>query len=257
MPPIVTVCCRRSACSPLGSAEALVRLKKRDRQLFVKFFVTNCASYRSHLNGAVAAGEMRMNRFSSAVLIGIVLCTSGNDRSFAAGNGDANENVASTATPEEAAMQAAAYKARLAARAAADEGFFLGRRGDFPAARKKFGQAIELDPKFSPAYRLRADACLKMSDWAGAIIDLDTLIRLDPNYAEIFNERGFAPRQLGDLHGARDDFDRCITLGTDLPLAYGNRAEVEHTLGDYGAAAADIAKAQSLIAAMPDLPLPG
>ena len=197
---------------------------------------------------------MRMNRFSPAVLIGMVLCTSGDDWSFAAGNGDANENVASTATPEEAAMQAAAYKARLAARAAADEGFFLGRRGDFPAARKKFSQAIELDPKFSPAYRLRADACLKMSDWAGAIADLNTLIRLDPNYAEIFNERGFARRQLGDLQGARNDFDRCIALGADLPLAYGNRAEVELMLGDDRAAAADVAQAQSLAAAMPNSP---
>src|SRR6476620_831331 len=150
---------------------------------------------------------MHMNRFSSAVLIGIVLCTSGNDRSFAAGNGDANENILSTATPEEAAIQAAAYKARLAARAVADAGFFLGMKGDFNAAREKFTQAIELDPKFSPAYRLRADACVKMSDWAGAIGDLDTLIRLDPNFAEIFNERGCVRRQLGDLRGARDDFD--------------------------------------------------
>ena len=91
-----------------------------------------------------------MNRFSSAVLIGIVLCTSGNDRSFATGNGDANANVASRATSEETAMEAPAYKARLAARGVADEGFFLGRRGDFRAARKKFSQAIELDPKFLP-----------------------------------------------------------------------------------------------------------
>ena len=195
-----------------------------------------------------------MNRFSPAVLIGMVLCTSGDDRSFAAGNGDANANVASTASPEEAAIQAAAYKARLAARAAADEGFFLGRRGDFPAARKKFSQAIELDPKFSPAYRLRAAACMKMSDWTGAIVDLDRLITLDPNDAEIFNERGFARRRLGDLHGARDDFDRCITLGTDSALAYGNRAEVELMLGDESAAAADLAQAQSLAATMPDLP---
>jgi len=197
---------------------------------------------------------MRMNGFSSAVLIGIVLCTSGNDRSFAAGNGNPSENVASKATPDETAMQAAAYKARLAARAAADAGFLLGRRGDFRAARKKFSQAIELDPKFSPAYRLRADACLKMSDWVGAIADLDTLIKLDPNYAEIFNERGFARRQLGDLRGARDDFDRCITLGTDGPLAYGNRAEVELMLGDDRAAAADIAQAQSVAATMSDSP---
>jgi tetratricopeptide (TPR) repeat protein len=101
---------------------------------------------------------------------------------------------------------------------------------------------------------LRADACLKMFDWAGAIVDLDTLIRLDPNYAEIFNERGFARRRLGDLQGARDDFDRCITIGTDLPLAYGNRAEVELMLGDESAAAADIAQAKSLAAAMPDSP---
>ncbi len=193
---------------------------------------------------------MRMNRFSSAVLIGIALCTSGNDRSFAAGNGDANENMASSPTPEEA-IQAAAYKARLAARAAADAGFFLGMKGDFNAARKKFSQAIELDPKFFPAYRLRAHACVKMSDWAGAIVDLDSLIRLDPNYPEIFNERGFARGQLGDLRGARDDFDRCIALGTDLPLAYGNRAEVEHMLGDDIAAAADIARAQLLATTMP------
>ena len=194
-----------------------------------------------------------MNRFPSAVLIGIVLCASGNDRSFAAGNGD--ENIASTPTPEEAATQAAAYKARLAARAAADAGFFLGMKGDFNGARKKFSQAIAFDPKFSPAYRFRADACVKMSDWAGAIVDLDTLIRLDPNLAEIFNERGFVRRQLGDLRGARDDFDRCIALGTDLPLAYGNRAEVEHMLGDDSAALADIAQAQRLAAAMPPPPL--
>jgi len=192
-----------------------------------------------------------MNRFSSAVLIAIVLCTSGNHRSFAAGNADANENIVSTPTPEEAAMQVAAYKARLAARAVADAGFFLGMKGDFNAAREKFTQAIELDPKFSPAYRLRADACVKMSDWAGAIVDLDILIRLDPNFADIFNERGFVRRQLGDLRGARNDFDRCVELGTDSPLAYGNRAEVEHILGDDSAASADIAQAQRLAAANP------
>jgi tetratricopeptide (TPR) repeat protein len=197
---------------------------------------------------------MRMNRFSSAVLIGIVLCTSATGWSFAAGNRDANANVASTATPDDAAIQAAAYKARVAARAAADEGFFIGRRGDYAAARKKFSQAIELDPKFAPAYRLRAAACAKMSDWTAALVDLDTLIGLDPNYAEIFNERGFARRQLGDLEGARNDFDRCIALGTDLPLAYGNRAEVELILGDDRAAAADLAEAQSLASTMPKLP---
>src|SRR5205807_294521 len=97
--------------------------------------------------------------------------------------------------------------------------------------------------------------CLNMSDWAGAIVDLDTLITLDPNDADIFNERGYARRRLGDLHGAWDDFDRCITLGTDLPLAYGNRAEVELMLGDNSAAAADLAQAQSLAATMPDSPV--
>ena len=198
---------------------------------------------------------MRINRFSPAVLIGIVLCTSGNDRSFAAGTGDANENVASTATPKDPAMRESAYDARHAARTYADQGFFLGRTGNFRAARKKFSQAIELDPQFSPAYRLRAAACMKMSDWTRAIIDLDRLITLDPNDADVFNERGFARRRLGDLHGARDDFNRCITIGTDSALAYGNRAEVELMLGDESAAAADLAQAQSLIATMPNSPV--
>ena len=195
---------------------------------------------------------MRIHRFSSAVLIGVVLCTSENDRSFAAGNGDANQNVASTATPEEAAMQGAAYEARLAARAATDEGFILGRTGDFRAARKKLSQAIKLDPGFSPAYRLRAMACFKMSDWAGAMVDLDTLIMLDPNDAEIFNERGYARPQFGDLHGARDDFDRSVALGTNLALVYVNRAEVEAMLGDEADAAADLTRAQSLAPTMPN-----
>jgi tetratricopeptide (TPR) repeat protein len=197
---------------------------------------------------------MRIHRFSSAVLIGLVLCTSENDRSFAAGNGDANENKASTATPEEPAMRGGAYEARLAARAAADEGFILGRTGDFGAARKKCSQAIELDPGFSPAYRLRAMACFKMSDWAGAMVDLDTLIMLDPNDAEVFNDRGYARRQLGDLQGARDDFDRSIALGTNLALAYGNRAEVEAMLGDEADAAADLARARSLSPTVPHTP---
>src|SRR5207248_6554090 len=148
------------------------------------------------------------------------------------------------------AMRGSAYETRHAARAYADDGFFLGRTGNFRAARKKFSQAIELDPQFSPAYRLRAAACMKMSDWTRAIIDLDRLITLDPNDADVFNERGFARRRLGDLHGARDDFNRCITIGTDLPLAYGNRAEVELMLGDDSAAAADLAQAQSLAATM-------
>ena len=54
-----------------------------------------------------------MNRFSSVVLIGIVLCTIGNDRSFAAGNGDANENVAATATPEDPAMRGDISRGRI------------------------------------------------------------------------------------------------------------------------------------------------
>ena len=231
-------------------SQATEQLLNRPENFFAQFLVTNCASHRSFTEQRWCCPlEMRMNRFS--ILIGIVLCTSGNDRSFAAGSSDANGNIASTPSPEEAATQAAAYKARLAARAAADAGLCLGLRGDFDAARKKFSQAIALDPKFSPAYRLRAAASMKACDWAGAIVDLDTLIGLDPNFAEIFNERGFARRQLGDLRGARDDFDRCVALGTDSPLAYGNRAEVEHILGDDSAALADIAQAQRLAAANP------
>jgi len=37
----------------------------------------------------------------------------GNDQSFAAGNGDANENVAATATPEDPAMRGDISRGRI------------------------------------------------------------------------------------------------------------------------------------------------
>ncbi len=153
-------------------------------------------------------------------------------------------------------MLETAYLARLAARAATDEGFLLGKTRDFDAAIKKFSEAIRLDPEYSPAYRLRAMACLQIGDWTGAIVDLDRLIALEPNHADIFNERGYARRRLGDLHGAQDDFDRCIALGTTRPLAYVNRAEVEKMLGDDWDAAADVARARSLVPMVAHTPAP-
>src|SRR5207244_9824661 len=127
----------------LGRPRSSFRLERRGTRTISSNFVTNCTPRRSLRNGAGVAGEMRMNRFSFAVLIGIVLCTSGNDRSFAAGNGDANGNVASTASPEEAAIQAAAYRARLAARAAADEGYFLEGEENFPPPGRRLSRRSE------------------------------------------------------------------------------------------------------------------
>src|SRR5207237_779853 len=96
---------------------------------------------------------MRMNRFSPAVLIGVVLCTSGNDRSFAAGNGDANENVASTATPEDPAMRGSAYDARH-------------------AARDDFDRCITLGTDLPLAYGNRAEVELMLGDNSAAAADI-------------------------------------------------------------------------------------
>jgi tetratricopeptide (TPR) repeat protein len=135
------------------------------------------------------------------------------------------------------------FQARLAARGLADRGFLLAREGEFQRALILFNAAIENDPTYSPAFYLRAAMQLKISDFAGAIPDLDKVIALDPNYSAALNDRGFARWQTGDLSGALKDFDRCIALRSDWGLPYANRAALKQILGDTAGALEDLHEA--------------
>ena len=61
-----------------------------------------------------------------------------------------------------------------------------------------FGQAIELDPNYAPAYCDRGLALAVKGEADKALADLNTAIRLAPNGARSYLHRGFAYFQKGD-----------------------------------------------------------
>jgi tetratricopeptide (TPR) repeat protein len=105
-------------------------------------------------------------------------------------------------------------------------------------------RAIALDPKFGPAYALRAIASSKLKEYRQAIRDYDKVLELTPasNTARIsYNDRGLAKVSLGDYQSAVLDFTQSIAMGCKESCgSYDNRADVYIKLHNYPKAIEDI-----------------
>ena len=101
---------------------------------------------------------------------------------------------------------------------------FRGRRaptpgskiGDLMQAVDDFAKAIELNPKYSPAYTARAAFWLTREQYEKAIADTSRSIELNPSDAEAFRIRSEARLALGNRKLAEEDSQRALALG---PLA--------------------------------------
>jgi tetratricopeptide (TPR) repeat protein len=97
-------------------------------------------------------------------------------------------------------------------------------------------QAIALDPKLGPAYRLRANGLSKLKEYGQAIRDYDTALELisTGEHARIsYNDRGLAKVALGQYQGAVSDFSQSIALGCKDYGCYVNRADAYLKLQNY------------------------
>lgn len=101
--------------------------------------------------------------------------------------------------------------------------------GDYSAALSSLDKAIQIDPKFSPAYHHRALVYRYLSRVFSrkfyaqkAISDYTQAIQFDPEYVQIYKDRGTFYLILGTDHLAISDFQKAADL-----LAKQNRAE-EH-----------------------------
>jgi tetratricopeptide (TPR) repeat protein len=106
-------------------------------------------------------------------------------------------------------------------------------------------RAIALDPKFRPAYALRANGLLKLKEYRQAIRDYDKVLELTPvgeNASGYYNDRGLAKTSLGQHEAAVLDFTQSISLngGKVDSYAYDNRAEAYVKLHNYAKAVDDI-----------------
>lgn len=105
-------------------------------------------------------------------------------------------------------------------------------------------QAIALDPKFGPAYALRANAFSNLKEYRQAVRDFDKVLELNPTRetARIsYNDRGLSKAALGQYQAAVLDFTQSIAIGCKESCgSYDNRAEAYMKLHNYPKAIEDI-----------------
>ncbi len=105
-------------------------------------------------------------------------------------------------------------------------GEFLRLQGDFPAAIEAYTQAIDVNPRFAPAFLGRALAHLALEQLDGVEQDLTTAIERDDQYGDAYLERAAFWLTQGEFEAALEDLDRAEELlpeSTWLPLY---RAEI-------------------------------
>jgi tetratricopeptide (TPR) repeat protein len=105
-------------------------------------------------------------------------------------------------------------------------------------------QAIALDPRFGPAYMLRAIVFSDLKQYRQAIRDYDKVLELTPTGQAkriAYNDRGLAKASLGDYESAVLDFTQSIAMGCKESCgSYDNRAEAYVKLHNYPKAIEDL-----------------
>jgi tetratricopeptide (TPR) repeat protein len=129
---------------------------------------------------------------------------------------------------------------------------FVGEDGDFKVEKKEsiaqFSRAIELNPRYTIAYFLRAYVKDQLNDPQGALADYNQAITLNPKFALAYYNRGTLKyEKLNDPQGALADYNQAITLNPKFAGAYSNRGNLKkNKLNDPQGALADYNQAITL-----------
>lgn len=88
-----------------------------------------------------------------------------------------------------------------------------------------FSKALELNPRFAPAYEKRGLHYYFQEKYDKVIEDFTHYIRLVPNKADAYRMLGMAYLKIGNYEKAIVNFDRAINLAPEMSAAFGYRAE--------------------------------
>jgi len=113
------------------------------------------------------------------------------------------------------------------------------RQGNYEKAIALYGDVIERDPDFVPAYNNRGDAKAMLRRYEEAIADFDEAIKRDPDFVPAYNNRGNAKAMLERYGEAIADFDEALKRDSDFVRAYSNRGNAKFALGRYDDAIKD------------------
>ena len=129
------------------------------------------------------------------------------------------------------------------AREAFDAGMRLMKATRYDQAILNFNRAVELDPGFAEAFRMRARAYVAQSNPEEAIRNFTRLSELRPRDALALTERGFAYIDKKDYVNAIADADRALALNPKLARAFNLRGIAHRSAGDPRKAVEDFTKA--------------
>lgn len=132
------------------------------------------------------------------------------------------------------------------AREAYDAGMRLLKATRYEQAILNFNRAVDLQPDFAEAYRMRGRAYVAQSNSDLAIRDFSRVAELRVSDASVLTERGFARLDKKDYANAIADADRAIALDPKLARAYNLRATARRAAGDPRKAVEDFTKAVEL-----------
>jgi len=129
------------------------------------------------------------------------------------------------------------------AREAFDAGVRLMRASRYDQAILNFNRAVDLEPTFAEAFRMRARTYMAQSNLDEAIRDFTRVSVLKPRDALSLAERGFASLEKKDYANAIADADRAIALDPKLAKAYNLRGVAHRAVGHAREAVDDFTKA--------------
>jgi len=96
--------------------------------------------------------------------------------------------------------------------------------GDFEGAIAAFDQALEIDPKFNPAWNGLGGALNGLGRYSEAIAALETVLEIDPKFHYAWNGLGNALNDLGRYNEAIAAYDQALKItGDQYAPAWQNR----------------------------------
>ncbi len=118
--------------------------------------------------------------------------------------------------------------------------------GNGGRARDYFDKYVEAFPQSADSHIARAEFCISVQDFKGALPSLEQAVRLRPDELQLHAHRAMVLRDLGRTDEAIAAFGEMIQQFPDSPVGYINRAVLRKSSGQLQAAVTDFDRALEL-----------